>query len=298
MNFIAIFSILPALASVSGSVYMGSDPVAGLEIEFVRAGNVAATTTTNAEGDFMITAITPGVYSLKLIKSDVNIADKKGKATLTVPTFLVEDGSNRVTFYWPPEMSHQDKTERVQYLMDAGAKALSDGDYNAAARQFQAATMIECFQAPIWASLALAQVGMKKYADAIESGTMAIRLSPNDPGYRNNLGGTYFRLGRYKDAETRFIEAAQLSESGKGLYYGNAASAAFAMSNFQRAAELYGMAVAAPGALASSWFFLGESHLKAGQKEQGQNALRKYLELEPNGPYAGAAKQRLESNTP
>jgi Tfp pilus assembly protein PilF len=295
MNFIPIFALLPTLASVSGNVYMGSDPIAGLEIEFSRGGTVVAMTTTDKAGDFMVTAITPGVYNLKLTKSNVNIGDKTGKATLTVPTMLIEDGSNRMTLYWPPEMSQEDKMERVQYLMKAGAKALADGDYTAAARQFQSATMIECFQSPVWASLALAQVGMKKYADAIESGTMAVRLSPNDAGYRNNLGGTYFRLGKFKDAETRFIEAAQLSESGKGLYYGNAGSAAFAMNNYQRAAELYGMAVAAPGALFSSWFFLGESLLKTGNNDQGYNALRKYLEIDPNGPYAAAAKQRLES---
>ena len=50
----------------------------------------------------------------------------------------------------------------------------------------------------------------RRYSDAIQSFTAAIRLDPHNPEFHENLGETYKRLGEAKKAAQEFRIARQL----------------------------------------------------------------------------------------
>lgn len=102
---------------------------------------------------------------------------------------------------------------------------------------------------------------------AIEAYTAALKLEPNHPGVRSNLGAAYVRLGRYDEAIEQYREALGVDAANAtvrfnlGLAYYKAARLSDAIAAFERVVE------AAPEN-AAAVLLLGDALLQSGRFQQ------------------------------
>ncbi len=90
-----------------------------------------------------------------------------------------------------------------------------------------------------WQTLATVYQGIAnavKGADAwaVSSYQRAIRLDPNNPIYRLNLGGVYYSLQKYNDASASFEQAVELKPDWANAHY-NLAWASYQLKDYQQA---------------------------------------------------------------
>ena len=286
MLYLKLVLVLQAL--VSGSLTVDGQPGAGSIVTLTSAGGVKYTSAVDESGHFSVQA-PAGTYEL--------VAERKvGKENrvMRIPAITLEDGPGDLMLYWPAGVA----TEREAKLMDAfnGAAAdLSAGRYDSAVTGFKNALTYDTAQAPVWASLALAYIGRKDYTSALQAGMMAIRFAPQEAAYQNNVGSTLFRLGRYADAIPRYEKAIALNPAGKGVYSSNIAACHIAMGHEPEAMASYRDALEDQKVPASAWYYYGALLQRSGNTTEATNALRKYLSLAPNGPYAIDADSRVRA---
>jgi tetratricopeptide (TPR) repeat protein len=134
--------------------------------------------------------------------------------------------------------------------------------------------------------------------------------------YYSNLGDAAARLGKTEEASHDFQQAAQLDPADAGTYYFDLGiilrNAAKSVDQRKQAVQAFDQAIAADPNKAADYYLKGEVLFgMATADEQGKiipqpgtvEALQKYLQLEPNGPYAQRAQSflaalntRIESN--
>lgn len=115
-------------------------------------------------------------------------------------------------------------------------------------------------------------------------------------------GNTLLKLKRYDEAVAVYNQAAELS-ADHGKAYFNVCATFYNMGNTEASAAACRKSVDADPKRADAWFILG-SVLFAGAKpnangkvalaEEGRKALKKYLELAPDGPHAKDVKAMLD----
>jgi Tfp pilus assembly protein PilF len=98
----------------------------------------------------------------------------------------------------------------------------------------------------------------KRYAEALAEFQTAATLHPSDAQAANNLGFVHYKLGAYAEAQ-QWLEKT----------------------------------VAIDGQRAVAWLNLGDTYEKLGKRDEAAKAYRRYLELLPEGPAAGAVKAKL-----
>jgi len=206
------------------------------------------------------------------------------------------------------------KNKALNDAFNAGKEAMNAKNYDAAIESFQKGVEMDANQNVIWANLADAYTGLagtKTGADqqaaqdkALEAFQKAITLKPDDPAYHNNYALALARAKKYDEAQGELNKAAQLDPPNAGRYYYNlgallvnsgqigASETAFqkaieANPNYADAQFQYATALSAKLTTGPD----GKIVAPAGMKE----ALEKYLELEPTGQFADAAKGMLQT---
>jgi len=124
--------------------------------------------------------------------------------------------------------------------------------------------------------------------------------------YYSNLGDAAAKLGKSDEAIKDFQHSTQLDPADAGTYYFNEGiilrNAAKSMAERKQAAEAFDQAIAADPNKAADYYLKGEvlfgmatadSEGKVIPPPGAVEALQKYLQLEPNGPYADRAKSFL-----
>jgi tetratricopeptide (TPR) repeat protein len=206
------------------------------------------------------------------------------------------------------------KNKALNDVFNAGKEALAAKNYDTAVDSFQKGVEMDPNQNVIWANLADAYVGEangKTGADqqaaldkAAEAYTKAIALKPETPGYHNNYALTLAREKKYDEAQTELTKAATLDPPNAGHYYYNlgalyvnSGQSGPAEAAFKKAIE------ASPDyadgqyqyALALSARLTTDKSGKVIAPEGMKDALQKYLQLEPMGQFADAAKGLLQA---
>jgi tetratricopeptide (TPR) repeat protein len=186
-------------------------------------------------------------------------------------------------------------------------------DYQTAIAEFQqaqqGASPTDPNQSVILADLGSAYDGAGKYDQAVDSLQKAAALKPT-PAIYQQLGTDLARQGKMEDAGGACDKAATLDPTNKdagelcyrniGIILTNAGKMSDAIAPLQKATQLN------PND-ADAWYLLGNA-LVAGidTKQEGnkqvyvvppgtEEAYKKYLELQPNGPHAAEAQQSLEA---
>jgi tetratricopeptide (TPR) repeat protein len=174
----------------------------------------------------------------------------------------------------------------------------------------------------LWARLCQAEVGLKKFDDAVTSCKKAIDLETNSKKpnpevqglAQSVLGEAYARAGKVEDANAAFDAAAKANPAGAASYLKNQAVIFFQQNNATAQIAAADKAIAAdpnpndPN-LAILYYLkgqglVGSATMGPDPKNPKQQiiilppgcaeAYQKYLELAPNGPYAADAQGILQ----
>lgn len=206
------------------------------------------------------------------------------------------------------------KNKALNDAFNAGKEALNAKNYDAAIDAFQKGAEMDPMQNVIWANLADAYVGLagtKTGPDqqaaldkALDAYSKAIALKPDNPGYHNNYALTLAKAKKFDEAQAELNKAAQLDPTNAGRYYYNL-GAVYVNSGqsgpaevaFKKAIEVnpdYADAQYQYGNALSARLTTGPDG-KVVAPEGMKDALEKYLQLDPMGQYADAAKGLLQA---
>ncbi len=223
------------------------------------------------------------------------------------------------------------ETKTVGTLNDKlnAAKAASvAGDYETAIATLNEANQIDSTHAEIWASLGDAYrlsgpkqtdpaEKQKRYEMAAADFQKAIELrsasdaAQKDPGnnlklaaYYNNLAEAYAKARKIDDSVTNYKKAAELDPAHAAMYLYNEGAILTNAGRADEAIAVWDKVIAADPTKAAAYYQKGvnligkETIGKDGKTiapEGTAEAFQKYLELDPNGPFADGAKAMLAS---
>jgi tetratricopeptide (TPR) repeat protein len=221
------------------------------------------------------------------------------------------------------------KNKALNDSYNAGKDALAQKNYDAAVENLTKATEIDANQNVIWSQLAeayMAQASTKTGAEqdaarqkGIDAFGKAIALKPDDAALYNNYGLALVKAKKIPEAQDALNKAAQLDPPGAVRYYYNlgavlvnsnqseAAGEAFKKAiasyeqakaagtppqditrNYAEANYQYGIVLLSKAATDTK---TGKVTPVAGTTESFQ----KYLELQPDGPFADSAKGMIQT---
>jgi tetratricopeptide (TPR) repeat protein len=165
----------------------------------------------------------------------------------------------------------------------------------------------------LWRDLAQAQLGLKKYdlAEANFKKTLEVEAASKKPnpelqGAANSgLGEIYARTGKVPEANAAYDAAAKANPPGASVYFKNEAVIFYQLNNPAAQAAAADEAIKADPNMAIAYYLKGNGlipNTTVDPKTQKltappgcMEAYQKYLELDPNGLYAGEVKGILES---
>jgi Tfp pilus assembly protein PilF len=194
----------------------------------------------------------------------------------------------------------------------AGREALDAKMYDAAIEAFNKAAMLDPMQVAVWTGLADSYVGaagQKTGADAtalydkgFDSFRKAIALKPDDPAYYNNFALALAKDKKIDEAKANLDKAIQLDPPGAGKYYYNMGALLVNGSQSEAAGEQFKKAIDADPTYADAHYQYGlYLTSKATTDKDGKiipapgtiDELQKYLQLKPDGTFAGSAKELI-----
>jgi tetratricopeptide (TPR) repeat protein len=186
-----------------------------------------------------------------------------------------------------------------------------DKKYDDAATLMTQATQTKPDAAVLWVELGIAQVGQKKYDDAITSLKKALDLDnasgkPNQElqaAVQNSLGEAYAATQKIPDAQAAYDAAARLQPQNAGMYYTNEAIVLSRAGQGDATAAACDKAIAANPNDAIAYYLKGQALIQKATLDPKTHkivpppgtvdAYQKYLQLAPNGPFAPQVQQML-----
>jgi tetratricopeptide (TPR) repeat protein len=224
----------------------------------------------------------------------------------------------------------QKEQSTVKSLNDklSTAKAAADaGDFDTAIAQLNDANQVDPSRDLIWFKLgdyyrlsAAKQTDtaekQKRYSSAADAYQKAIQLrqaapADKDPAaaaktlaaYYNNLAEAYAKSNKVDDAVKTYELAAQSDPSSAGQYYFNTGAVLTNAGKVDDAIAAFDKVIAADPTKADAYYWKGVNLIGKATLQGDKmvappgtaEAFQKYLELQPTGSYADAAKQMLTS---
>ncbi len=321
LTFLVGICAVPVWAQFTGTVKGtakddNEKPIAGATVELNNLENGAKVTLkTNAKGEYFSIGVAPGTYKFNLIQ-DGKVIDFYDK----VP---VQAGAEReVNFDLAKERKQaaqqagitpeqqakiaeaQKQNEAIKGLNAELAQARDlqkAGNYDQAIALLQPTAQANPNQDLLWANLGEAQLGAKKYTDAVDSYQKAIALKPTSGPYHSGLADAYARSGQTDKAVQEWATAAQNDPTNAGAYYFNEGAVLTNTGKVDEAIAAFDKALQVDPNRADAYYWKGVDLMgKATTKGDKMvappgtaEAFNKYLELQPTGKYADPAKQML-----
>ncbi len=190
-------------------------------------------------------------------------------------------------------------------------------DYNTAIDNLNKASQMDANQVAIWDSLGEAYTGLagtqtgdeknKSYDQAVEAYKKSLAIKPDEAAIYNQIGNIYGAEKKIPEATEALTKAAELSPTaeGKGKAYFNMGANMVNSGHPAEAADFFKKATDADPNYAEAWYQYGSLLMMKGSVDPktGQQtyppdtvtALKKYLELEPNGKHAQEATAMLQA---
>jgi tetratricopeptide (TPR) repeat protein len=204
------------------------------------------------------------------------------------------------------------KNKALNDAFNQGKEAAAAKNWDAAIQAFTKATEMDSKQHVVWASLAEAHINSassKTLAEqeagitkGMEAWTKALELKPDDAAYHNNYALALARIKKFPEAQEELNKAAALDPASAGKYYYNLGAVLVNTGQVDPATEAFKKAIEADPNYAPAQFQYGVALMgKATTTAEGKivpppgtkEAFEKYLQLEPNGQFAEAAKGML-----
>ncbi|MDH4210837.1 MAG: tetratricopeptide repeat protein, partial [candidate division WOR-3 bacterium] len=140
--------------------------------------------------------------------------------------------------------------------------------------------------------MASAYYETQAYYPAIETYKRAIELHPENNGLYNMLGYCYIGIGAYDDAINTFGKVIETSPDDPNSY-DSMAEAYFRKGDSEQAIRYYKKAVSVDVNFTNPYYMLGEIYHDMNKDDVARDYLQRYLELDPGGFRADAARMIL-----
>ncbi len=269
-------------------------------------------------GEYFSLGIQPGVYNFVLMRNGAVVWQLNGLSVKLV-------GDNVVNFDMAKERAaaakasgvseeerkraeavakENQKIKGLNEKLAAARTAKDTGNFDQAIQLLQEATQQDPTKDIIWASLADAYAGAKKYPESIEAYQKAIAIAPNKGEYHNNLGQDYLKTNQIDQAIAEYNKAAEIDPTNAGTYYFNLGAVLTNKGKLDEANAAFDKALVADPNKADAYYWKGVNLLskatvdktgKMNAPEGTAEAFNKYLELQPEGQYAAVTKEMLTS---
>jgi tetratricopeptide (TPR) repeat protein len=267
------------------------------------------------KGEYFSMGIQPGNYNILLLKGDQQIYELKNipvrlGAENVYDIDLLKEKALVQSQISPEEKKRQEavakEREKVKGLNQklSEAKTAQDaGNFDEAIRILTEASQVDSTHDIIFARLGEACLAGKKYPEAADAYRKAIAIA-NKAEYHNNLAQALLKDKKTDEAIAEYNTAAQVDPTNAGMYFFNLGAVLTNQGKSDEAIAAFDKALAADPAKADAYYWKGVNLLgKATTDKTGKmtapegtaEALNKYLELAPEGPYAAATKELLGS---
>jgi tetratricopeptide (TPR) repeat protein len=208
-------------------------------------------------------------------------------------------------------MAENSKIKNLNALLKQSRDDMHAGNFDKAISEMTEATQAKPDEPLLWYTLGDAQLGAKKYDDAITSYKKSIDLNsaskkPNPDvaaSANNNMGQALANTGKTEDAVAAYEAAAKLDPKNAGMYYLNEAIVLYKLGKGTEAAAAADKAVAADPTKVDAYYVKGQALIAQTTEDPKTHRLvpppgcvdayQKYLELAPNGAHAEEVKQIL-----
>ena len=206
------------------------------------------------------------------------------------------------------------KNKALNDAFNQGMQALAAKQYDAAIESFTKAGAMDPKQNVVWAQLAesytqaaLLKAGPDRdalMAKGLEAYTKALEIKPDDAAYHNNYALALAKAKKFPESQAELAKAAQLDPPNAGRYFFNLGAVLVNTGQNDAACEAFKKAIDTDANYADAQYQFGMCLLgKAQVSPDGKvtpapgtkEALEKYLQLKPTGPFADSAKGALAS---
>ena len=206
------------------------------------------------------------------------------------------------------------KNKALNDAFNQGMAATQAKQWDAAIAAFNKANEMDPKQVVIWARLADAymqsgagKTGADQQADydkGLDAFTKAIELKPDDAAYHNNYALALVKAKKIPEAQAELTKAAQMDPTNAGRYYYNLGAVLVNAGQNEPAGQAFKKAIDLDPNYADAqyqygMYLLGQAKVTPEGKvipaDGTKEALQKYLELKPTGPFAESAKGALAS---
>jgi tetratricopeptide (TPR) repeat protein len=206
------------------------------------------------------------------------------------------------------------KNKALNDAFNQGMTAMQGKQWDAAIEAFNKANEMDPKQTVIWAHLgdSYMQAGAMKtgadqdaaYNKGLEAYSKAIELKPDDASYHNNYALALVKAKKIPEAQAELTKAAQLDPPNAGKYYYNLGAVMVNSNQNDAAGQAFKKAIELDPNYADAqyqygMYLLGQAKItpegKVVPADGTKEALQKYLELKPTGPFADSAKGALAS---
>ena len=203
------------------------------------------------------------------------------------------------------ERQRLEMQQRIQGHLNRGVRALDEDHPQQAMEEFAAALELDPDHSVAHGMLAAAYAAADRLPGAMASYHRALEFAPGEAAYTNNLGTVLARVDRLQEALAHFQRAAASDPDRVATYHFNSGAALLNAGRAQEAVSFLRQAVRSDPTLAVAHYFLGLALLRTSPRseengrERGQPlpdiiaSFRHYLQLAPDGPSAGQARDHL-----
>jgi tetratricopeptide (TPR) repeat protein len=287
------------------------------------------TFTADQNGDYKGDGIAPGTYVVTLFQGTDKAVDRFENVKITAGTDTLQDFDLSRADYLnklsPEErkaiedakaknagiMKDNEVIKKLNTMLQQARDDDKAKKYDDAASLMQQATQAKPDSSILWLELGTAQVGQKKFDDAITSLKKAIDVdtaskkpSPEIQAAANNgLGEAYASSNKIPDATAAYDSAAKLLPANAGMYYTNETIVLSRTTQTDATVAAADKAIAADPNKAIPYYLKGQALIsKATVDPKTQQivappgtaeAYEKYIDLDPNGPFVQPAEQVL-----
>lgn len=309
--------------AIIGAVYNEQGlPLAGASV-VLRSVNppIRREVQTDQEGRFSALGLRPSQYHLLLLHEGVilwsfPVTLPPGQDRLRVDIDLKrlrEEAQSRARLdpdlerRLDEEREHTERVYRLSGHYNRAMRLLADNQAEQAVEEYRSALELEPNNGTVLGLLgsALAEVG--RDAEARAALERALELQPAEPAHHNNLALLLARAGNPEEALAHFRRAAQLDPERAASYHFNQGALLLNLGRTEEALSPLQQAARLEPTLAVAHFFLAVGMLRQAEARSSRpllerpteraeiiNVFHRYLQLAPDGPYAGQAQEYLE----
>ena len=179
-----------------------------------------------------------------------------------------------------------------------GVRMLREGQHSEAVTEFESILESDPERAVTQAMLASAFAASQRSAEAMVAYERLIALQPKEAAHHNNLAILLIQAGRMGEALPHLERARRLDKSKSGTFEFNLGAALYNAARYKESGKHFRAALRRDPTMAAAHYFYGTALLRQGpggrDRKRAVSALRRYLQLEPEGTYAEAAQEQLQ----